>query len=296
MALEVERIDTLPQLAARPADSHKGTAGRVLVVGGSRGLIGAVALTANGALRGGAGLVMVAAPQCVQPYILGLAPCATSHPLPCRGDRLDRTAVTAVRAAAARNDVLAVGPGFSTGVIQRMIVRAVLGLGTPAVLDADGLNNLANTPDWPAQRRGPLVLTPHPGEMARLTGRSIGEVQADRTAAAVSAVRGWTAAGQGPLVLVLKGAGTVVTDGARLYVNRTGNPGMATGGTGDVLTGLLAALIGQGLAAFDAACLAVHLHGLAGDIAADRVGQVSLIATDLLETLPAAFARHADGP
>ncbi|KKK90311.1 hypothetical protein LCGC14_2724320, partial [marine sediment metagenome] len=141
------------------------------------------------------------------------------------------------------------------------------------------------------QRRCPLVLTPHPGEFSRLTDRTVKAIQSDRIGAAIDAVTSWAdPAGSSP-ILVLKGAGTVVTDGRRVFVNGTGNPGMATGGTGDVLTGLIAAVIGQGLAPFDAACLGVHVHGAAGDLAAEELGEASLTAVDLIDLLPEALAR-----
>ena len=287
-----ERIDALPALPPRKRDGHKGDYGRVLVVGGSRGMTGAVALAANAALRGGAGLATFAAPETVQLAAASLCPCATSIPLACDADgQLAAEAIRQFRKAAEAADVLAVGPGLTTGTRQRDLVRAAIEQDKPLVLDADGLNNLARLDGWPALRRCPLVLTPHPGEFARLTGRSIDEIQAAREPAAVDAARQWSAAADhaGPLVLLLKGDGTVVTDGRRVRINETGNPGMATGGSGDVLTGLLAALLAQGLPPFDAAALAAHLHGRAGDLAAEHLSQPALVATDLLHFLPAAI-------
>jgi len=154
---------------------------------------------------------------------------------------------------------------------------------TPLVVDADGLNALQGQVAQLRGRAAPLILTPHPGEFARLLGSDISAVQGDRQGLAVRF------AAEHRLVVVLKGHGTVVTDGRRVYVNATGNPGMATGGTGDVLTGLVAALVGQGLEAFVAAQLGVYLHGKAGDLARDELGEVSLIASDLLTYLPRAF-------
>ncbi|MBS3822089.1 MAG: NAD(P)H-hydrate dehydratase, partial [Phycisphaerae bacterium] len=173
--------------------------------------------------------------------------------------------------------------------------RAALEQDKPLVLDADGLNNLANIDDWPAIRRCPLVLTPHPGEFARLTGRDISDIQSDRIAAADAAVEPWLEAPQtdAPLILVLKGAGTVVTDGTRMYVNDTGNPGMATGGAGDILTGVTAAMIMQGLDLMPAVAVAVRAHGLAGDLAARDLGEQALIASDLLDTIGDAFKEIA---
>ena len=289
----VKRIRAPAKLRPRRRDAHKGDFGRVLIVGGSRGMIGAPALAANAALRGGAGLVTVAAPETIQLAVATLCPCATSVPLACdAAGELSGESIRQVLAAAGKSDVLAVGPGLAVGAGQRNLVRAVMEQEKPVVLDADGLNNLAAIDGWAAIRRCALVLTPHPGEFSRLTGKAIGEIQADRENAAVDVVREWVSAMREelrPLVCVLKGSGTVVTDGRKLYVNRTGNPGMATGGAGDVLTGLTAALMGQGLAAFDAACLAAWCHGRAGDLAAGKLGQVSLIASDLLDFLPAAI-------
>ena len=290
---DVEIVEALPRLAARAPDAHKGNFGRVLIAGGSRGMVGAVGLAANAALRGGAGLVTFAAPQSIQLAVATLCPCATSLPLACGppDGRLADEAAQQFLDAAARADVLAVGPGLAVGDAQRRLVRAAIAQEKPLVLDADGLNNLAAIDNWPALRRCAMVLTPHPGEFARLTGRSIGDIQSARQPAAVAAVRGWLGAGAapGPLVLLLKGAGTVVTDGSKVRINATGNPGMATGGSGDVLTGLTAALLAQGLPPFDAAAVAAHVHGRAGDLAAAALTPPSLIASDLLDFLPAAI-------
>jgi len=289
---DIEQIDHLPMLPARRSDGHKGNYGHVLVVGGSRGMIGAPALAANAALRGGAGLVTVAVPEVIQLFAATLCPCATSVPFSCDPDgqlsaRIGREFADAARSAT----VLAVGPGMALGRRQQDLVLAAIEQETPLVLDADGLNNLARIDDWPRRRRCAIVLTPHPGEFSRLTRRPIPEIQSNRQAHAVGACREWASAAEvaAPLVLLLKGEGTVVSDGRRVRINATGNPGMATGGAGDVLTGLVAALIAQGLEPFDAAVLAGHLHGLAGDLAAADLTQPAMIATDLLERIPQAF-------
>ena len=288
--MEEESIMSLPP---REPDAYKGDFGRVLVVGGSRGMVGAPVLAAMAALRGGAGLVTMAAPDVIQLAAATLCPCATSIPLACDGSgELAESAVEQIAEAVVSCDVLAVGPGLGVGPVQAAIVALALGQTQPVVLDADGLNNLAQMDDWPALPRCPLVLTPHPGEFARLTGESVEQIQTDRQTAAASAVEGWSGDAD-DVVCVLKGAGTVVTDGRRVYVNETGNPGMATGGSGDVLTGLIAALIGQDLPGFDAACLGAWAHGRAGDLAVEELGQTSLIATDLLDCLPAALAELA---
>ena len=264
------------RLPARTPDGHKGSYGRVLVVAGRRGMTGAAVLCGSAALRGGAGLVQVACPADVQAVVSGGNPCYLTAGW---GD--DPPAVLRPLAEAA--DVLAVGPGLGDVGFVRELLLAVPD--TPAVVDADGLRAFISDPPV---RRGPTVLTPHPGEFARLVGKTVPEVQADR--------QGWATklATHLGVVVLLKGTGTVVTDGHRLAVNPTGNPGMATGGTGDVLTGLLAAFLGLGLAAFDAAVLAAWVHGHAGDLAAAEVGQTALTAADVLGHLPAAV-RVAEG-
>ena len=288
--MELQRITSVPRLPARRADAHKGRFGRVLVVGGSIGMVGAPSLSANSALRGGAGLLTVAVPAAIQQTVAGLCPCATSVPLACdTGGALTDEAARQVTAAAEPCDVLAVGPGLGVGGPQRDVVASVLAQTRPVVLDADGLNNLPDIDDWPALGSCPLVLTPHPGELARLTRTSVQQIQAGREAAVVDAAHKWRRDTRAQLVVVLKGAATVVTNGQSVYVNVTGNPGMATGGAGDVLTGLIAALIGQHLPPLAAACLGVWAHGHAGDLAAAHLGMVSLTAADLLDYLPAAL-------
>jgi NAD(P)H-hydrate epimerase len=182
-------------------------------------------------------------------------------------------------------DVIALGPGLGQGPKVSAFVRAVVDHlpNTPIVIDADGLNAIAPYGDGFAKRSAPLVLTPHPGEFARLLGCSVQDVLANRESLAVDFAR------RTGVVLLLKGSGTLVTELQKLYRNTTGNPGMATGGSGDVLTGVIAALIGQGLAAFDAAVLGAWVHGRAGDIAVGKLGQIGLTAADLADYLPVAF-------
>lgn len=279
-------ITALPTLPPRNPESHKGTFGKVVVVGGSRGMSGAAVLCGAAALRGGAGLVQVAAPADVQPCVAAGNPCYTTASLPVEvKGGLATDAIPVILELAESAQALAIGPGLGQGghlpeIIEILLVQASLSV----VLDADGLNVLAKLPtDVFKRRSAPTILTPHPGEFGRLLHKSTAEVLADRQelAVAFAAERG--------VVLVLKGHGTIVTDGARLYRNTTGNPGMATAGSGDVLTGVIAALVAQGLAPFEAAQLGAHVHGKAGDLAADEKGQVSLIATDLIDYLPAAF-------
>ncbi|MBV9122319.1 MAG: NAD(P)H-hydrate dehydratase [Planctomycetes bacterium] len=281
----LEVVTQTPRLAPRAADSNKGSFGRVLVVAGSRGMSGAGVLCATGALRGGAGLVRLAVPEGILPIVASANPCYLTAPLPEDSQgRLSRQAEEEVLSLAQANTVMALGPGLGRSEELTALVLTLLSrVSLPLVLDADGLNALQGHTDQLRNRPGPLIMTPHPGEFACLAGTDIPTVQAHRQELA-----GNFAAAHG-VILVLKGQGTIVTDGHGVYQNTTGNPGMATGGTGDVLTGLIAALVGQGLEPFGAAQLGVHLHGLAGDLARDDLGEVSLIASDLLDYLPRAL-------
>ncbi len=278
-------IRDLPHLAPRPANAHKGSFGRVLVAAGSRGMSGAAILCGSGALRGGAGLVTVAVPDGILSIVAGANPCYMTAPLPQnQAGQLAAAALPHLVALIEARDVAALGPGLGQGEDVAQLIPAVLAQSTKLlVLDADALNALGANPSVLRRHPGRLVLTPHPGEFARLSGVPVVEIQAKREEHAARF------AAQHEVVLVLKGHQTVVTDGRQVYVNTTGNPGMATGGTGDVLTGLIAALLGQGLNRFAAAQLGVHLHGLAGDLARDNLGEVSLLATDLLDYLPRAI-------
>jgi len=279
----IETVEQLPTLPPRPTDSNKGSFGRVLVVAGSRGMSGAAVLSASAALRGGAGLVYLAVPSSIQPVVAVANPCYLTLALPEDADGKLGEALPVLLDSINGKDVVALGPGLGpSSQISAVVRKLAANCQVPLILDADGLNALRGQTDVLA---GPRILTPHPGEFARLLGKEVAEVQAARQALAVD-----FAARHG-VVLVLKGHRSVVTDGRRVYVNTTGNPGMATGGTGDVLTGLIAALVGQGLDPFAAAQLGVYWHGLAGDLARDAVGEVSLIATDLLDYLPKAIRR-----
>jgi NAD(P)H-hydrate epimerase len=273
----------------RPADSHKGLFGRVLVVGGSVGFGGAAAMCARSALRSGAGLVRVAVPTSILPIVASLDPCYTTAALAEDGNgQIDAQAAASVLSLATENDVTAFGPGAGTGqgvfeTLAMLLRQSDLKL----VVDADGLNVLAasgGAGGWLDRKKAQVVLTPHPGEMQRLWKSVFREpVPEDREKTAAAFAQ------KTNTVLVLKGHRTIVTDGQRTYVNTTGNPGMATGGSGDVLTGVIAALVGQRMSLFDASVLGVHVHGLAGDAAAAKFGQVSMIATDIIDMLPTAW-------
>ena len=245
---------------------------------------GAAVLTGRAALRAGAGLVYLAVPDAIWPVVASAEPCYLTVPLPSDAEGRFADAGPGLRAAVHGKDVLAIGPGLGR---SEALTRLVLGLITetslPLILDADGLNAILAKPDCLRGRTAPLILTPHPGEFARLLGTDASMVQANREESATQ-----FAADHG-VILVLKGHHSLVTDGQRLYRNTSGNPGLATGGTGDVLTGVIAALIGQGMEPFAAAQLGVHVHGFAGDLGRDEIGEVSLIASDLLEFLPRAF-------
>jgi NAD(P)H-hydrate epimerase len=284
-------VSALPALPPRAPDSHKGDFGRVLVVAGSRGMSGAAVLCASAVLRGGAGLVRAAVPADVLPIVAAGNPCYMTAPLPHDDQgRLAAQAEAEVLRLAAVHDVVAAGPGLGNTPAVGAVVRALLAQARAAlVLDADALNVLAGQTEALRGRTVPPILTPHPGEFGRLLGRKVSGEPAVRQELAMRF------AAENDVVLVLKGHGTVVTDGRRVYVNTTGNPGMATGGSGDVLTGLIAALLGQRLEPFAAAQLGVHLHGLAGDLARDDLGEASLIATDLIAYLPRTLRQRAAG-
>jgi hydroxyethylthiazole kinase-like uncharacterized protein yjeF len=284
-----EEFRTLP--LARPPGGHKGDYGHAFIVAGSRGKSGAAVLAAWGALRAGAGLVTVATPEKVQPVVAAGLPEMMTEAL--AGTDADTIAVRSLDFGRffeilRGKSVLALGPGLSTHPeTQQFVHRVVAECALPVILDADGLNAFAGRAAELSQRHSAaLAVTPHPGEMARLLGCTTAEVQAQRLEVAQRAAREWNAH------VVLKGYRTVVTapDG-RAFINPTGNPGMASGGTGDVLTGILAGLTAQfGVADWARVLsLGVYLHGLAGDFAAAEVGEHSLVASDLVRMLPRAF-------
>lgn len=279
-------IETIPKLKPRAIDAHKGDFGRVLIVAGSLGMSGAAALAGRSALRSGAGLVRVAIPKSILPIVASIEPSYTTIPLPeDEAGRISAQAIGQVLNAAADNDATAFGPGVGVSTDLRVILERLIEQdGLNLVIDADGLNNLAGLGDWPTKLKANLILTPHPGEMKRLWPALIREpMPPGRQDQAVKFARRTKA------VIVLKGAGTVVTDGERVYTNKTGNPGMATAGSGDVLTGIITALVAQGLNSLDAAILGVYVHGRAGDLAAEALTQTSLIATDIIDNLPDAW-------
>jgi ADP-dependent NAD(P)H-hydrate dehydratase len=285
--MPMQTITTLPTLPPRAPDANKGQFGRILIVAGSRGMSGAAVLCGSAALRTGAGLVRVAVPAEIQPIVAAGNPCYTTAALPQETDgRLALASQAPLTALFEGQDVAAIGPGLGqSDELRRLLPSLLAAFSKPMVIDADALNAFVGQTDLLRAKEAPRIITPHPGEFARLLQTDIKTVQARRRElAAEFAVKQ-------NLIVVLKGQGTIVTDGRRVYQNTTGNPGMATGGTGDILTGVIAALIGQRLPPFEAAQLGVHVHGLAGDLARDQIGEVSLIASDLLDFLPPALRR-----
>lgn len=279
----------LPALPDRPADAHKGTFGTVAVVGGSTDMIGAPAIAAGAALRTGCGLARLVCPGHVLPFAIVAEPSATG--LPIDYDAEPRQTADRISGKLRDGDVLAVGPGMDQARGPQRLVEALLRRSFTVVLDADGLNNLADMADAPMVPRCPLVMTPHPGEYQRLADAAHLHHDAKDPDQRVDAATALATAYGG--IVVLKGRRTVIADADRHHVNQTGNPALATAGTGDVLTGMIASLIAQGLEPFDAAALGVHLHGLAADRWARTHGPVGLTARSLIELIPPTLAAHA---
>jgi len=295
-AVEAERCslrligesELVPLLPVRRGDSHKGDHGHALVVAGSRGKGGAARMVALGALRAGCGLLTAAIPSGLEPGFVRGAMEAMTEPLPETPDgTLAAASLRRILSLLPGKRVVAIGPGLTTHPETKKLVRAVVKRArVPVVLDADGLNAFVGETRALSGRRRPLILTPHPGEMGRLIGVPTAEVVRDRVTAARTFAR------RHACWLVLKGHRTVIAapDGM-VHVNPTGNPGMAKGGSGDLLTGFLAGLLAQGVEAGAAVRLGVYLHGLAGDLAAADLGEPPILARDLLARFPRALAR-----
>ncbi len=285
-----EASEWMPQ---RPTASYKSAYGRVFVVAGSIGMTGAAALASKAALRAGAGLVTLGAPEHLNPILEGLLPEVMTLPLPetDAGSLALSALSTILEFAEKTKSVLAIGPGLSqnreTVTLVHQLVREnqAQGLGLRLVIDADGLNALAQATELIPLLGKETVLTPHPGEMARLTNTAVPILEADRISTAQQFAE------EHGVTLVFKGAPTVTgTPDRNVWINPTGNPGMATGGMGDVLTGVIAGLIAQGVSSEQAGALGVYVHGLAGDIVSERLGTHGLIASDVLEAVPEAIS------
>ena len=282
----MKQVSEIPKPPARPADGHKGTFGTVIVIGGSSTMIGAPALCARAALRSGVGLVKIACPPKILPHVLTIEPSATGIAM---GSEPDDVIAQLDQADPQHKAVLAVGPGLGQDPARGELLLDLLAGSRPIVLDADGLNLLARrlgeVPDQHAN--APLILTPHPGEYRRLSaafGSDYNPTDPDQRVDATQFLAQVLSA-----VVVLKGEGTVISDGERYAINPTGNPVLATAGSGDVLTGLIASLLAQGMTPFDACQLGVYLHGKAADLWAKQHGNRGLRAIELADTLPAAF-------
>lgn len=284
-------MNQLPKLTPRSADSHKGDFGRALLIGGSRGMAGAIGLAGMAALRSGAGLVTLGVPDAILGTVASFEPSYMTFALP--GDADGRLVVAAkdqISELADQMTCIACGTGLGRSPqVADLVTWMYSVLPQPLVVDADALYAVAQHKDCLLEPAGPRILTPHPGEFRRLLG---GESlsRADQEQRAKDLAKSCNA------VVLLKGHRTWITDGERTAHNETGNPGMATGGCGDVLTGIITALICQKLDLFEAAQLGAFIHGSAGDLAAAELGQVSMIASDLLRFLPAVFQKMGTGP
>lgn len=264
-------------LPERDAYAHKGNFGKILLLCGSRGYTGAATLSAMGALRSGAGLVFVGVPESIYAIEAVKLNEPVVFPLPDAGGMLSAEAVPEILARLPRLDAVLIGPGLGQSEGTAAVLKAVLAhFEGPMVVDADGINNLSRHKDILRGRKAATILTPHDGEFARLGGR-IGD---DRLAAAVDLAR------ELGCVMLLKGHRTVITDGETVYVNHSGNPGMAVGGSGDVLAGIIVSLLGQGIVPLEAAAVGAWIHGAAGDICAEEIGQYGMLPSDLVEALP----------
>jgi NAD(P)H-hydrate epimerase len=281
--MNLTKVENIPSLPPRPVSGHKGLFGRVLVVGGSEPFLGAPVFAGTAALRMGSGIVQLAMPKNLLTAGLTITPELVGLPL---GGSLRELSDAADKA-----DCVVVGPGLGQSPAARRRVGLLIKVKKPMVIDADALNILSAGKNWPAGFAAEAVLTPHPGEMKRLI-RLIGksDVPGDDGGRIEIAV---AAAAAFKVVIVLKGERTVVTDGRRYYLNNTGDSSLSKGGSGDVLSGMLGCLLGQKMDRFGAACLAVHLHGLAGEIAGKRFGRRCVLSRDVIEAIPAAVAEPA---
>lgn len=282
----IDRTDAAAWLPRRNRDSHKGRFGHVLLIGGARGYSGAIILAVRAALRSGAGLVSALVPDEIAPLVAASAPEAMVHQAAATEDgSLSAHLWGDWRARLKQFDAILAGPGMTRHADTLLLVRQLIrDCPVPLILDADAISVFANQAHWMEKADCPLILTPHPGELGLLLGTSVSEIQNDRAGVALAAAE------QTKSVMVLKGAGTVIAKaGQPVYINLTGNPGMATGGSGDALAGLSTGLAGQKLDSFDAARLAVYLHGKAGDMAAWKSSQASLNAGDIIDSIADAF-------
>lgn len=274
---ELNHKDVLSLLPDRDPWGHKGSFGKVLLLCGSKGFTGAAYLAAMGALRSGAGLVFLGVPESIYAIEAVKLNEPVVFPLPDRNGKLDSTAVEEILKRVAAADAVLIGCGLGVSAQTTEVVKSVLeNARCPVVLDADGITVMSAHKDVLRGRKYPTVLTPHEGEFIRFGG-TVGE---DRMASAAYYAREWNC------ILLLKGHETCITDGEIHYRNKTGNPGMAVGGSGDVLAGIITAFLGQGISPLEAAACGAYVHGMAGDLCAQSIGQYGMLPTDMLEALP----------
>lgn len=281
-------LDSLPELPKRTVACHKGECGRVLVIAGSAGMTGAGAMASIASLRAGAGVVLWAIPKSLNSVAEAVSLEVMSLPIPDTPSGAPSMDAREILVEAAREtDCVVLGPGLpvagDTGELMRLLIPEIY---PPLIVDGGAFAAIATDFMTIRKRQSPTIITPHPGEMSRITGKTISEVQEKRQefAAKYAKISG--------AVVALKGHGTVVTNGTETYINESGNAGLSTAGSGDVLTGVIAGLVAQGMRPFDAARLGVYLHGLAGDVAALDIGMHGVIATDIIERLPAAYKAY----
>ena len=274
---ELNHDDILKMLPDRRNESHKGDYGKLLFICGSRGYTGAAALSALGALRSGAGLVYLAVPESIYEIEATKLLEPVVFPVPDRDGMLAESAVEILKDYIAKVDVILIGPGIGqSDDVTKVVLWTIENYQGPVILDADGINALAQHKDILRDRTAPTILTPHDGEFKRMGG-TIKENRLDSAAQLASELG---------VIVLLKGHRTVITDNVSTYVNNTGNPGMAVGGSGDILAGIIAALIGQGLAPLEAAACGAWLHGASGDICSTEIGQYGMLPSDMLTVLP----------
>jgi NAD(P)H-hydrate epimerase len=275
--MELTHEAVLSILPDRQPDSHKGDCGKILLLCGSRGYTGAAALAAMGALRSGAGLVYLGVPESIYAIEAVKLTEAIVFPLPEENGTLCSDALARIYEMLPNMDAVLIGPGLGNNPQTHLVTEAVLkSFHGPVVVDADGINVLKGHIDILRERHAPTILTPHSGEFARIGGKET----PDRLSGAMDFAQKYGC------ILLLKGHRTVITDGDRHYINTTGNPGMATGGSGDVLAGILVSLLGQGIPTLEAAACAAFLHGKAGDLCAADLGQYGMLPSDMVEVLP----------
>ncbi|MEE9604172.1 MAG: NAD(P)H-hydrate dehydratase [Candidatus Scalindua sp.] len=291
------RVKSLPKLIPRKKNTHKGNYGRVLVLAGSPGMTGAAYLCCKAALKSGSGLVTLGIPKSLNFIMETKLTCVMTHPLPeTKAVTLSNKGREEILKLCEKHDVIALGPGLSQQPeTKKLILWLIKTIDRSIVIDADGINALMGNLHILYNIKKNVVLTPHPGEMSRLINLdSAKDVQKKRLDIATQFVKSMhkQLGKERDFILVLKGDKTIVANYNKVYINHTGNPGMATAGAGDVLTGIIVSLIGQGFNVFDASQLGVYIHGLAGDIASKKKGEVSMIASDILDFLPDAFIRY----